>query len=116
MPPGKNILMDESFKTLLEIFIPVISSLLTAVIAWVLRGKYENKKMSLEMDKLALDLRKEEIEFRDRLMLQVRRLQEQVLQLEKTLHEQALQLEDLKQLVEEKDEQIKKLQNNEKLS
>ena len=98
MSPDKNIIMNEYFKTLMEITLPIITTIFGSIIAWYLRGKYENKKMSLEMDKLALDLRREEIKFREELMSQVRQLQAQVLQLEKTVHEQAAQLEDLKQL------------------
>lgn len=103
--------MDEYFKALMQMFIPIISSVLAAGVAWALRGKYENKKIGLEMEKIALDLRKEEIEFRDKLMVQVRKLQEQVFQLEKVVHQQAVQLEDFKQMIDEKDELIKQLTN-----
>lgn len=112
MSPDKNILMNESFKTLLEIFIPVVSSLATAVIAWVMRGKYESKKVQLEIDNLALDLRKEEIQFRKELMLEVTKLQEQVVELQKVTHTQALQIQVLTERLSEKDKIIEGLESD----
>lgn len=102
--------MNESFKTLVEIFTPIISSLITAVVAWFLRGKWENKKRDLELQHIAMDLRKEEMDFRDELMAEVHKLQKQVFILEQTVHQQALEMEGLRRAVEDRDEQIKKLQ------
>ena len=102
--------MNESFKTLVEILTPMISALVTAVVAWILRGKWENKKRDIELQRLAMDLRKEELDFRDELMAEVHKLQKQVFILEQTVHQQALEMEGLRRSVEERDEQIKKLQ------
>ena len=107
----KNLIMDEYFKALMQIFVPIISSVLAAGVAWALRGKYENKKAVLEMEQIALNLRREEVEFRDKLMIQVRQLQEQVFNLEKIVHNQALQLEQFQHVIDEKDELIKTLTN-----
>ena len=105
----KSLLMNESFKTLVEILTPLISALVTAVVAWVLRGRWENKKRDIELQRLAMDLRKEELDFRNELMVEVHKLQKQVFILEQTVHQQSLEMEILKQAVQERDEQIKKL-------
>ncbi len=101
--------MNESFKTLVEILTPLISALVTAVVAWILRGRWENKKRDLELQHLAMDLRKEEMSFRDDLMAEVHKLQKQVFVLEQTVHQQSLEMEVLRQLVQEKDSQIETL-------
>jgi len=44
-------------------------------------------------------------------MIQVRQLQEQVFNLEKVVHNQALQLEQFQYIIDEKDELIKQLTN-----
>lgn len=105
----KSLLMNESFKTLVEILTPLISALVTAVVAWVLRGRWENKKRDIELQCLAMDLRKEELDFRNELMVEVHKLQKQVFILEQTVHQQSLEMEILRQAVQERDEQIKKL-------
>lgn len=105
----KSLLMNESFKTLVEILTPLISALVTAVVAWVLRGRWENKKRDIELQRLAMDLRKEELDFRNELMVEVHKLQKQVFILEQTVHQQSLEMEILRQAVQERDEQIKKL-------
>jgi phosphate/sulfate permease len=105
----KNLLMNESFKTVVEILTPMISALVTAVVAWILRGKWENKKRDIELQRLAMDLRKEELDFRNELMVEVHKLQKQVFVLEQTVHQQSLEMEVLRQLVQEKDSQIEAL-------
>lgn len=98
--------MNEYFKLLVQVLTPLISAALTAVVAWILRGKWENKKRDIELQRLAMDLRKEELDFRNELMVEVHKLQKQVFVLEQTVHQQSLEMEVLRQAVQEKDSQI----------
>ena len=102
--------MNENIKTILTITIPIISSLITALIAWVLRGRWENKKMEIELQQLGMDLRKEEVDFRNELMMEVHKLQRQVFILEQTVHKQSLEIEMLTHSLQEKDRLLQKLQ------
>jgi len=102
----KTVIMNEYFKLLVQVLTPLISAALTAVVAWILRGKWENKKRDIELQRLAMDLRKEELDFRNELMVEVHKLQKQVFVLEQTVHQQSLEMEVLRQAVQEKDSQI----------
>jgi hypothetical protein len=95
-------------------------SVTTSLVAWFARGKFEKNKVKLEIEKMSTSLREEEIQFRDRLLIQVLELQkanhelsqkhyemgEKLIEMEKEIHS-------LRVLLLEKEEIIKNLKTKE---
>lgn len=109
----------ENVKMIWEIINPAVSAIIAGFVAWIFRGKIENKKQTVEIDRLAVELRKEEIQFRDQLMTQLMEtqkqlveVQKQVVALEQTVYQQSLEIERLNNSLNEKDLKLKKYESN----
>lgn len=116
MPPKiDDILMSETTRILLNLGSSLLLALATGVLGWMFRGKRESQKIQIEIEQLEIARDREEKKWRRELMDTVYELERKVMELQKTVKLQHEELEILKELIAEKDEQIKQL-TNEKLS
>jgi len=112
MPPDiDKFLMSETSRILLNLASSLLLALLTGILGWMFRGKRESQKLQIEIAQLELTRRKEELQFREHLMAKVNELQHKVFELERIVEEQREELHDLKQIISDKDDQIRHLQN-----
>jgi len=114
MPPDiDKFLMSDTTRILLNLASSLLLALVTGILGWLFRGKRESQKLQVEIAQLEFTRRKEELQFREQLMSKVNELQHKVFELERIVEEQREELHDLKNIISDKDEQIKQL--NEKL-
>jgi len=113
MPPKiDDILMSETTRIIVNLGSSLLLAIATAILGWMFRGKRESRKLQLEIEQFELLRRKEELQFREQLMAKVNELQKKVFELERLVSEQAEELNDLKAVIADKDEQIKNLKND----
>ena len=116
MPPKiDDILMSETTRILLNLGSSLLLALATGVLGWMFRGKRESQKIQIEIEQLEIARDREEKKWRRELMDTVYELERKVMELQKTVKLQHEELESLKELIAEKDEQIKKLTDESKL-
>lgn len=112
MPPKiDDILMSETTRILLNLGSSLLLALLTGILGWMFRGKRENQKLQIEIEQLEIARHREEKAWREELMATVTELERKVRELQKTVKLQHEELENLKELLADKDEQIKNLTN-----
>jgi len=100
----------------------ILLALVTTIIGWFFGGRYANRKALLDLKLNALQIQKDEQDFKDSLMREVQDLQKQILNLMNKVHELEKENSSLRSLVADHSSKISQLElennqlKNEKLS